>query len=149
MIGSCDPKKALISSSRFPRIAPAAIGAITDTIVSQGITASPAPTKMSIVRNGPVSMLWTTYVPESSLSPITLVSARNIPPLVSLMATITASVLRPSTLPSKYRATTSANSVAVPTFALRMPKPRRSIRGAARNVIFVPTVNRYIPSTVG
>ncbi len=81
--------------------APARIGAITDSIVSQGMTARPAPTKISIVRNGPVSMLWTTYVPESSLLPITLVSARNIPPLVSLIATITASVLRPSTLPPK------------------------------------------------
>ncbi len=41
-------------------MAPAASGAITETIVSQGITASPAPTKISMVRNGPVSMLCTT-----------------------------------------------------------------------------------------
>ena len=101
MIGSCEPKNCLMSSSRLPSIAPARIGAMTDSIVSHGMTASPAPTKISIVRNGPVSMLWTTYVPESSLLPITLVSARNIPPLVSLIATITASVLSPSTLPSK------------------------------------------------
>jgi hypothetical protein len=32
---------------------------------------------------------------------MTLVSARNIPPFVSLIATITARVLRPSTLPPK------------------------------------------------
>ncbi len=57
MIGSCDPKNSLMSSSRFPSTAPARIGAITDTIVSHGMTASPAPTKISIVRNGPVSML--------------------------------------------------------------------------------------------
>ena len=53
MIGSCDPKNCLMSSSRLPSIAPARIGAITDTIVSQGMTARPAPTKISIVRNGP------------------------------------------------------------------------------------------------
>ena len=57
MIGSWEPKNVFRSSSRFPRIAPTTIGAITDTIVSHGITARPAPTKISIVRNGPVSML--------------------------------------------------------------------------------------------
>ena len=60
MIGSCDPKNCLMSSSRLPRIAPTTIGAMTDTMVSHGMTASPAPTKMSIVRKGPVSMLCTT-----------------------------------------------------------------------------------------
>ena len=40
-------------------------------------------------------------------------------------------------------------AVAVPTLAARMPPPRSSMRGAARNVIFVPTVKRYIPRTVG
>jgi len=29
-----------------------------------------------------------------------------------------------------------------------MPKPRFSMRGAAFSVILVPTVNRYMPSTV-
>ena len=57
MIGSCEPKNSLMSSSRLPSIAPARIGAITDSIVSHGMTARPAPTKISIVRNGPVSML--------------------------------------------------------------------------------------------
>ena len=72
-----------------------------------------------------------------------------MPPLVSLIATITASVLKPSRLPSKYFATAMAKRVAVPTLAARMPTPRSSIRGAARKVIFVPTVKRYIPRTVG
>ena len=53
MIGSCEPKNCLMSSSRLPSIAPARIGAITESIVSHGITARPAPTKISIVRNGP------------------------------------------------------------------------------------------------
>jgi hypothetical protein len=57
-------------------------------------------------------------------------------------------VLRPSTNPPKNFATISANSVATLTFALMMPRPRSSIFGAARNVIFVPTVKRYIPRTV-
>src|SRR5262249_34857937 len=60
MIGSCDPKKFFMSRSRLPKTDPARIGAITDNIVSHGITANPAPTKISMVRNGPVSMLWTT-----------------------------------------------------------------------------------------
>ena len=72
-----------------------------------------------------------------------------MPPLVSLIATMTASVLRPMTLPSKSLATASAKIVAVATLADMMPKPRNSIFGAARTVIFVPTVKRYIPSTVG
>src|SRR6267143_476667 len=131
MIGSCFEKKFLMSSSRLPRVAPTTIGAITETIVSHGMTARPAPTKITIVRNGPVSMLCTTYVPASSLLPITLVSARNMPPLVSLIATMTASVLRPSTLPPKNFATTIANSVAVPTLAAMMPNPRSNIFGAA------------------
>ena len=37
----------------------------------------------------------------------------------------------------------------MPTLADSRPKPRTSIRGAARMVIFVPTVKRYIPSIVG
>ncbi len=83
------------------------------------------------------------------MSPITPVSARNMPPLVSLMATITASVLRPRMSPPNQFATARAKSVAVPTFAVSRPIPRISIRGAARIVIFVPTVKRYIPSMVG
>src|SRR6267142_4270825 len=149
MIGSCVPKKFLMSSSRLPRIAPATMGAITETMVSHGMTARPVPTKISIVRNGPVSMLCTTYVPASSLLPMTLVSARNMPPLVSLIATITASVLRPIMLPSNILATASAKIVAVPTLATMIPSPRARILGAVVMVIFVPTVNRYIPRTVG
>ena len=149
MIGSCVAKKFLMSSSRLPRIAPATIGAITETIVSHGMTARPVPTKISIVRNGPVSMLCTTYVPASSLLPITLVSARNMPPLVSLIATMTASVLRPIMLPSNNLATASAKMVAVPTLATMMPSPRANIFGAVVTVIFVPTVNRYMPRIVG
>ncbi len=56
MIGSCRPKKSRMSRSRLPSTAPATIGAITDTMVSQGIAASPAPTRNSMVTNGPVSI---------------------------------------------------------------------------------------------
>ncbi len=80
---------------------------------------------------------------------MTLVSARNIPPFVSLIATINASVLKPNRLPSKIFATINAIPMATANFAAMMPKPRLSIRGAAFRVIFVPTVNRYMPSAVG
>ena len=80
---------------------------------------------------------------------MTLVSARNMPPLVSLIATMTASVLRPRTCPPKTFATTSAKIVAVPTLAAMRPKPRSNIFGAALTVILVPTVNRYMPRIVG
>ena len=72
-----------------------------------------------------------------------------MPPLVSLIATITASVLTPSSSPPKAFSTASAHMVAVPTFASSRPKPRTIMRGAARSVIFVPTVKRYMPSKVG
>ena len=80
---------------------------------------------------------------------MTLVSARNMPPLVSLIATMTASVLRPIMLPLDNLATASAKMVAAATLATMMPSPRAKIFGAVVTVILVPTVNRYMPRIVG
>ena len=52
-------------------------------------------------------------------------------------------------LPLNWCATASANMVAVPILATMMPSPRASNLGAVVIVIFVPTVNRYMPSIVG
>ena len=52
-------------------------------------------------------------------------------------------------LPPKNLPTDTAISVAMPTLAAMMPKPRFSMRGAVRTVILVPTVNRYMPRMVG
>jgi hypothetical protein len=54
-----------------------------------------------MVKKGSVSMLWSTYVPASSSSPIALVRARNMPPLVSLIAIIIANVDNPKISPPR------------------------------------------------